>query len=86
MGNKAEGTIKISIDKSFFSVSDNGGGVPADIIDRIFEPYFTTKFKSQGVGVSLFMVKGIVENKLHAKLTVYNEGEGAVFRVDFAKE
>ena len=46
------------------SFLDSGGGIPNDIIDRIFEPYFTTKYKTQGKGISLYIIEGMVKNLL----------------------
>lgn len=62
----AKNTMKNSLladDKYIeFSVSDNGPGVEPDIINRIFEPYYTTKGVGEGTGMGLAMVKGIVES------------------------
>ncbi|MEA3288912.1 MAG: PAS domain S-box protein [Campylobacterota bacterium] len=60
-------------DKVAFTIHDNGGGVPSDIIDKIFEPYFTTKHKSQGTGIGLYMSHEIVTNHMKGILTVRNE-------------
>lgn len=64
------------------SVADNGGGIPEEIIDRIFEPYFTTKGPDRGTGIGLFMSKTIVEKHMGGRLSVANRGEGAEFRVE----
>ncbi len=44
-----------------FSVTDSGHGIPADIQDEIFKPFFSTRSNGQGVGLGLFVAKGIVE-------------------------
>ena len=53
-------------------IKDNGGGVPEDIIDKVFEPYFTTKHKFQGTGIGLYMVQSIVTKHLYGKISVEN--------------
>jgi len=52
---------------------DNGGGIEEDVMLKVFEPYFTTKHKSQGTGIGLFMSKEIVEKHLGGKLGVSNK-------------
>lgn len=52
---------------------DNGGGIPMDILNRVFEPYFTTKYKSQGKGISLYISQEIITNLINGKIKVENE-------------
>jgi len=63
------------------SIEDTGGGVPLYIIDKIFDPYFTTKFESQGTGIGLYMAKMIVEKHFLGKLSVHNTVMGACFEI-----
>jgi signal transduction histidine kinase len=60
------------------SVSDNAGGIPDEIMERVFEPYFTTKEEGKGTGMGLYMVKGIIE-KMNGKIEVMNDDVGAKF-------
>lgn len=62
-------------------ISDAGGGIAKDVISKIFDPYFTTKEKTQGTGLGLFMSKQIIENLMLGSLGVENISEGAEFTI-----
>ena len=64
--------VKKVQEKISISIRDNAGGVPEDIIDKIFEPYFTTKHQFNGTGIGLYMSKLIVEKHLDGELNVKN--------------
>ena len=74
-----DGLIGITLFKNSITVTDNGGGIPNDIIGRIFEPYYTTKEQGKGTGMGLYMSKMIIEDNMGGKLYVKNENGGAVF-------
>jgi signal transduction histidine kinase len=66
-------------------IADNAGGIPEQFIDRIFEPYFTTKGPDKGTGIGLYMAKALIAN-MHGSLTVRNANGGAEFRVEVLNE
>ncbi len=68
--------------KTVVSIRDNGGGIPDDILGRIFEPYFTTKSSDNGTGIGLYMAKTIIETNMNWKLSVRNINDGAEFRIE----
>lgn len=74
--------IMIDIDKTQVTISDNAGGIKLDDIQKVFEPYFSTK--AQGLGIGLYMCRVIVEKNMGGKLEVTNSESGAVFNFSFA--
>ncbi|MBF0337782.1 MAG: MCP four helix bundle domain-containing protein [Nitrospirae bacterium] len=67
-------TIKVTI-------SDNGGGIRKDIMDKIFEPYFTTREQGKGVGQGLYLSRIITETHLNGRIEARNIKGGAMFEV-----
>ena len=79
----------IKANKIYIEFKDNAGGIPKDIIDKIFEPYFTTKHEYQGTGLGLHMTYNLITNSMDGKLEVENveftcngkNYKGALFRI-----
>ena len=57
--------------------------IPKEIINRVFEPYFTTKEQGKGTGMGLYVSKMIIEDNMNSTLSVKNTKNGAVFIIDF---
>ena len=66
-------------------IEDNAGGISKEVIDRVFEPYFTTKPEGKGTGIGLYMSKTIIETNMKGRLTVHNKDDGAVFTIKVPK-
>ena len=78
-----DGLIEISLFNNSVIVTDNGGGIPSDIIERIFEPYYTTKEQGKGTGMGLYMSKMIIEDNMDGKISITNIDGGAKFTIVF---
>lgn len=83
---KIELEIKDGNHYALVKIKDNAGGVDASIIDKIFEPYFTTRHQTQGTGIGLYMSKNIIERNMHGYINVINIENGAMFTVKVDKE
>ncbi len=77
--------IKLTLKKgkkyALVKIEDNGGGIEPSTIDRIFEPYFTTKHATQGTGIGLYMSKIIIEDNMHGYIDISNTNKGAIFTI-----
>lgn len=76
---REDSQIDIKIDKSNISITDNGGGIDKDKVDKIFEPYFTTK--SEGTGLGLYIAKTIIEKRMKGEVKAHSKEEKSTFTI-----
>ncbi len=85
-GSSESGLIKLIVepegDLVKLTLEDNGCGIPDEISDRIFEPYFSTKEEGQGVGIGLYMSKIIIENNMEGRIYTNRCEKGASFTIE----
>lgn len=68
--------------RSVVYIRDNCGGIPDEILPKIFDPYFTTRQPDKGSGIGLYMSKVIIEQNMGGRLTARNVNGGAEFRIE----
>ncbi len=82
--------VKISMkdDDDYIKIllQDNAGGVSDEVLERMFEPYFTTKFKSHGTGIGLYMSKMIIEESMNGVLVSENYNDGLLTTISIKKD
>ena len=78
-------TYKDENDYLNLSIEDNGGGIPKSVLNKIFDPYFSTKTEKNGTGLGLYFAKRIIEINCDGILTASNNENGAVFTLKFKK-
>jgi len=81
----SEPKISIAVERDGESakvvIVDNAGGIEDGTLEKIFEPYFTTKEQGKGTGVGLYMAKTIIEGNMGGKIVARNDNGCAVFEI-----
>ncbi len=77
------GKLLIRFDAPTLVFEDSGGGIDESLLERIFEPYFTTKERGKGVGMGLYISKMIIEQHMGGTLHAQNGEQGARFTLRF---
>ncbi len=80
---KIEITLKEKNKSYILEIKDNAKGISVDIVEKIFEPYFSTKIKSSGIG--LYMSKMIIHDHFFGQLYLINSDTGATFAIKIPK-
>lgn len=84
--NKVDKTINIRCHainhQVVVKICNNGGAISGEHLDKIFDPYFTTKPEGQGTGLGLFISKTIIEKNMGGRLSVQNTDSGACFLIE----
>lgn len=78
---------KINIDifteneNTIITIKDNAGGIESDFLNKIFDPYFTTKYTSGGTGMGLYICKLILTNSFEGNIDVVQAKNGTIFKL-----
>jgi signal transduction histidine kinase len=77
--------LKAGVDDIILTIRDTGNGIPKENLDKIFEPFFSTKSPGKGTGLGLFVTRSIID-KLGGKVTVKSRlGHGTSFSITLPK-
>ena len=68
-------------EKHLLELADEAGGIPPEVLPKVFEQYFTTKGEKGGSGLGLYMSRLIVEKHCQGEISVSNQGRGACFKI-----
>jgi len=88
--NTQKRVIKIRLKRDnkscYLSIEDNGGRIEDDVIDKIFDPYFSTKSDKNGTGLGMYMTKMIIEDNMNGSIEVSNTKDGVLTEIRFKIE
>jgi signal transduction histidine kinase len=75
-------TISEKNNKAIIDIEDDGGGIKDNILQSVFDPYFSTKVSSHGTGIGLYMAKNIIESRMQGTISVKNTKYGCCFTIE----
>jgi len=75
----------IENNRCIIEIKDNAGGIKIDEIEKIFNPYYTTKVEGMGTGIGLYMCKKLLDETLNGTISVSNDSNGAIFKIELPK-
>ncbi len=77
--------IRSDEDSVITTICDNGGGIEKTTLEKIFDPYFSTKNEQIGTGLGLYMSKTIIEKHMHGRITVTTKEDTTCFEISIPK-
>ena len=78
--------VMVKIQENQLSIQDNAGGIDPSLLERVFEPYFTTKEQGEGTGIGLYMSQMIIVNNMNGKISMTNKDDGILVTIEFPKD
>lgn len=78
--------LEVSENTITITITDNGTGIPEEIIDKVFNPFFTTKEEGKGTGIGLYMAKTVIEKYMCGTLIAKNSGNGTIMEIHLTKD
>ncbi len=76
-----EGVIDIEVIENKITLYNSGGKADKEALEKMFEPYYTTKVDKKGTGIGLYMTKSIIEESMGGEIYVINEKDGITFTI-----
>ncbi len=79
--------LSVNMDSHYIiiTIQDNGCGIPKEIINKIYDPYFTTKHKAKGTGLGLYILKMIIEQTIQGKIEINSSNKGTICNINIPK-